>query len=189
MDQEPISHPESQPAPPRVHPLPAEGFPAEVPLPEVRPISYDPAAVRAANGEGPAVTDSPAPQPAGLSARPSVPDRVEASAAVLEAEEAAALRNPEAGPNWMLAFVCAWSGAASINEAVALAAPGARLFFDLGFMGYLLLGLGLLAFAVESLRWGRRRSGGTALLLAAATVMTLVGVVCLVLWPAPGRKI
>lgn len=163
-------------------------------MPEVRPIAFDPAVVRSANGEV-----APAAQPSTASTEPArtsptVPpssglDPVRDSAAVLEAEEEAPLPLPDTGPNWMLAFVCAWSGTVSINEAWAVASAGGQVLSNLGFLGYALLGLGLLAFAVEALRWGRRRSGAVALLLMAATLLTLAGLVCLLMWPSAGRKI
>ena len=163
-------------------------------MPEVRPITFDPAVVRAANGEGapntPASTAPTEPARTSPSVQPtSKLDPVSDSAAVLEAEEEAPLPLPDTGPNWMLAFVCAWSGTVSINEAWALAASGVKILSNLGFLGYLLLGLGLLAFAVEALRWGRRRGSGAALLLMAATLLTLVGLICLLMWPSAGRKI
>jgi hypothetical protein len=96
----------------------------------------------------------------------------------------------EAGPNWMLAFICAWSGGTSLFEAWMMTrSTGLRpeLLHNLGFVGYALLGLGLAIFAVEAIGWGKPRRSVLPVLFP--TVLTLAGVVCLVLWNAPGRPI
>jgi len=115
-------------------------------------------------------------------------------AVVLEAPGAGEVEAPEerreGGPNWMLAFICAWSGATSLFEAWTLMRSGGmrvELLQNLGFVGYLLLGLGLAVFAIEALGWGRPRRGVAPVLLP--TALTLAGVVCLVLWNDPGRPI
>lgn len=96
---------------------------------------------------------------------------------------------PEGGPNWMLAFICAWSSMISLREAWATVGGGGfgQALHNLGVMGYLLLGVGLLAFALDALQWGRPRRGVGPLVLPA--LLTLAGVVCLVLWNNPGRPI
>lgn len=95
----------------------------------------------------------------------------------------------EGGPNWMLAFICAWSSAISLREAWATIGGGGlgMALRNLGVLGYLLLGFGLLAFALDALRWGRPRRGLAQLVVP--TLLTLAGVVCLVLWNDRGRPI
>lgn len=97
------------------------------------------------------------------------------------------------GPNWMLAFVCAWAGGTALNEAWAstsAAKVGAQLFRSPALAGYLLLGLGFLAFAIEALRWGKRQRGiGSLLIVVLPALLTLAGVACLVLSSEPGRRI
>lgn len=99
-----------------------------------------------------------------------------------------------AGPNWMLAFVCAWAAATALNEAWAVMAPigfnFATLVRNVAFDGYVLLGLGLAAFALEALRWGaRRREGGSLAGVVMPALLTLAGVVALVISHDPGRRI
>ena len=100
---------------------------------------------------------------------------------------------PHGGPNWMLAFVCAWAGGTALNEAWASTAAGkvgAQLLRNPAFAGYLLLGLGLVAFAIEALRWGKRNRGMASLLIVVVpALLTLAGVACLVLSTEPGRRI
>ncbi|MGV3724584.1 MAG: hypothetical protein ACO1SX_27120 [Actinomycetota bacterium] len=93
----------------------------------------------------------------------------------------------EGSPNWMLAFICAWSGATSLYEAWLLNQVGGLRAETLGLLGYLLLGIGLVAFAIEALGWGRPRRSIAPVLLP--TLLTLVGVVCLVLWDGPARPL
>lgn len=95
----------------------------------------------------------------------------------------------ETGPNWMLAFICAWSAATSLHEAWLEMGGRFRpeLLQHLGFVGYLLLGVGLAAFAVEALGWGKPRRSSAVVVLPA--LLTLAGVVCLVLWNGQGRPI
>jgi len=126
---------------------------------------------------------------------PEVHDDLEAAALVSEAvaPEVAPVEEPDepldGGPNWMLAFICAWSSAISLREAWATVGGGSwgLALRNLGVMGYLLLGVGLLAFAFDALRWGRPRRGAAALVIP--TLLTLAGVVCLVLWNDRGRPI
>lgn len=99
-----------------------------------------------------------------------------------------------AGPNWMLAFVCAWAAATALNEAWAVMAPIgfnlATLVRNVAFDGYVLLGVGLAAFALEALRWGaRRREGGSLAGVVMPALLTLAGVVALVISHDPGRRI
>jgi hypothetical protein len=95
----------------------------------------------------------------------------------------------DGGPNWMLAFICAWSSAISLREAwVTLGGGGfGMILHNLGVLGYLLLGVGLLAFAFDALRWGQPRRNVGALVIP--TLLTLAGVICLVLWSDRGRPI
>jgi hypothetical protein len=98
-----------------------------------------------------------------------------------------------AGPNWMLAFVCAWAGATALNEAWIVAVKlgiKAQLFSNPTFLGYALLGLGLLAFGIEALRWGTRRAGSALAAVSIPTLLTLAGVIALVFFSRDeGRKI
>jgi hypothetical protein len=94
----------------------------------------------------------------------------------------------------MLAFVCAWAAATALNEAWAVMAPigfhFATLVRNVAFDGYVLLGLGLAAFALEALRWGaRRREGGSLAGVVMPALLTLAGVVALVISHDPGRRI
>lgn len=141
-------------------------------------------------GEADSTSDAPPVYATG-----GVHDDLEAAALVAEANPAAA-EPPvepeppfEGGPNWMLAFICAWSSAISLREAwVTLAGGGLDVILhNLGVLGYLLLGVGLLAFAFDALRWGQPRRNVGALVIP--TLLTLAGVVCLVLWNKPGRPI
>lgn len=127
--------------------------------------------------------------------QPEVHDDLEAaalasSAVAPEAEPAGEEDEPlETGPNWMLAFICAWSSAIALREAWATVGGGGLgpALHNLGVMGYLFLGVGLLAYAFDALQWGRPRRGLAPLVLP--TLLTLAGVVCLVLWNNPGRPI
>jgi len=133
-------------------------------------------------------------------AAPAPADAVPADRPPAEADEAeapaAAAPRARPSPNWMLAFVCAWAGGTAFNEAwVKLwdLAGGKGLRLDLAkeitVLGYVLLGAGLLAFAVDALRWGRRRGAGAAALLFLAGLLTLGGVAALILSADPGRRI
>ena len=153
---------------------PAEAPKAQAPTPDpvIRSEDYVPAAAAA-----------PA-EPAGTTTYPYAPPEP-------VAEEH---RPAETGPNWMLAFVCAWAGGTALNEAWAvLASAGFRIapmLRNLGFVGYGLLGLGLFAFALEALRWGSQRRGAASLLaILLPALLTLAGVVCLILSGDPGRRI
>ncbi len=99
----------------------------------------------------------------------------------------------ETGPNWMLAFVCLWAGGTSLNEAWYVAGQaglGAALLRNVTFLGYGVLGLGLVGFALEALQHGKRRSTATTVLTALApALLTLAGVILLVLSNDPGRRI
>ena len=98
----------------------------------------------------------------------------------------------EGGPNWMLAFVCLVAGATSLSEAYHLIVPGFHLAGMEGqaFLGYGLLGAGLLSFAAEALQWGKRRHGVPALLsVLVPALLTLAGVIYLLLSHDPGRRI
>lgn len=96
----------------------------------------------------------------------------------------------ESGPNWMLAFVTAWAGGTALFEAWELTAPNFRLavMLSAAFLGYATLGLGMLGFAVESLRPTRGRLGARLGLLAPA-LLTLLGIALLLLSHTPGRRI
>ena len=143
----------------------------------------------ATNWEGWVTADSQmwVRQPAAIT-YPEPEPEVEATAEEAPAEAAEPV--VETGPNWMLAFVCAWAGATSLNEAaVFFASRGLRLADMLrnqAFTGYILLGLGLLGFGIEALRWGRRRG---VLLVLVPALLTLAGIVLLVLSPEQGRRI
>ena len=122
-------------------------------------------------------------------------DDLEVAALASEATAPAPISSEEpdepidGGPNWMLAFICAWSSAISLREAWATVGGGGlgMALRNLGVLGYLLLGVGLLAFAFDALRWGRPRRGIGPLVIP--TLLTLAGVVCLVLWNDRGRPI
>ena len=96
----------------------------------------------------------------------------------------------ETGPNWMLAFVTAWAGATSLYEGWVLTAPVLKfsVVFSAAFLGYAILGLGMLGFAVEAVRPLRGRIGWRVALLAPA-LLTLLGIALLLLSHTPGRRI
>lgn len=111
-------------------------------------------------------------------------------------EAAAAPRHEphyETGPNWMLAFVCLWAGGTSLNEAWHFAGQsglGPALLRNMTFLGYGVLGLGLLGFALEALQHGKRRDTAATLLASLVpALLTLAGVILLVLSNEPGRRI
>ena len=125
---------------------------------------------------------------------PAAPVAVPAEAAVpVDRHESAA--SEEGQPNWMLAFVCAWAGGTSLYEAyqfAALAAPAFSLQVLRGptFLGYALLGVGLLIFAWDALQWGKhRRRGALLAALLLPTLLTLAGAVFLLISHEPGRRI
>lgn len=166
----------------------SEGLPAEpAPTftePDSRPVDASvPTAAWAASS--PTVrTENPVPLPAETLQSPK------------EATERSAEPAPDpasGGPNWMLAFVCAWAGATALNEAWAVVtAVGmtAQVLRNQAFLGYGLLGIGLLVFAIEALRWGSRRRGAASLIaVVVPALMTLAGVVALILSQDPGRRI
>lgn len=120
-----------------------------------------------------------------------------AESALSPEESAARLRGePErhldGSANWMLAFVCAWAGATSLYEAWILAAPGGfrgPVLRTPGFLGYALLGAGLLLFALDALQWGKRRRGPVLFLTVVAILVTVGGVLGLLMSSDPGRRI
>jgi uncharacterized membrane protein len=132
--------------------------------------------------------------------------RAEAARADLEVEEDEEEEEDEedrtgVGPNWMLAFVCAWAGGTALFEApAALKATDPmssslerllpwtdRLF---GCAGLSLLGIGLLLFAGEALLWGKRRQGiGPVLAVVFPALLTLAGIIFLFLSHYSGHRI
>jgi hypothetical protein len=159
------------------------------------PVEVAPAGLGFAEPEGTAAETGPlseAGSPATLT-EPEVHDELEATAlarsVAAEAEPIVEDEPFETGPNWMLAFICAWSSAISLREAWVTVGGGGLgpALHNLGVLGYLFLGVGLLTYAFDALQWGRpRRSLGPLVL---PTLLTLAGVVCLVLWNNPGRPI
>ena len=97
------------------------------------------------------------------------------------------------GPNWMLAFVCWVAGLTSLYEAWVLVGTElwrSEKFANLAFGGYASLGLGILLFSVDAMRWGkRRRTPLWMLVFLLAFVLMLAGVVCLRYAEEPGRRI
>ena len=91
------------------------------------------------------------------------------------------------GPNWMLTIVCWIAAATSLFEAHALFAGDALRSY--AFSGYLTLGLGILLFSFEALGLSGRSRRAVSWLFAPATVLTIIGVICLVMSQAPGRRI
>jgi hypothetical protein len=93
----------------------------------------------------------------------------------------------------MLAFVCGWAGFTALNEAWVVALRTgikAQLVRDPTFVGYALLGLGLLTFGLEALRWGKRRTAGFLATVTIPTLLTLLGVILLIFFSRDeGRKI
>jgi hypothetical protein len=152
--------------------------------PRVEPVALD-------SAQGAALLAAAAASPAAMG---SVDTETAAAPQEAGAEPAEPVGTPEApgstAPNWMLAFVCAWAGATALNEAWAVLAPTgwkAEVLRSLGFLGYVLVGVGLLVFAGEALRWGGRKR--SALAMAIPALMTLGGVVALILSQDPGRRI
>ena len=97
------------------------------------------------------------------------------------------------GPNIMLAVVCWIAGATSLHEGWVLLGgqlPSAGDLASASFRGYLALGIGMLLFSVEALRWGRkRRSFLWVGVFAAAFVLMALGVIWLAGTADPGRRI
>jgi hypothetical protein len=102
-------------------------------------------------------------------------------------EERAEPRPQAGGPNLMLAIVCWVASATALFESYALLAGHSMPSY--AFTGYGSLGLGLLLFGIEAASWGRPRQRWVEWLFAPAALLTLIGVVCLVLSQAPGRRI
>ena len=125
-------------------------------------------------------------QPASWPAPP--PDGAPDTGTVDETRAAAAGRHRAAGgvANPMLALVCWIAAATSIFEAYALYTTNDLRTY--AFSGYLALGFGVLLFSFDAAGWTRRR-GWFSWLFAAAVVLTLIGVFCLLLTHAPGRRI
>jgi hypothetical protein len=96
---------------------------------------------------------------------------------------------PEASPNWMLAFVCGWAGSFAAYQAwdVTRRTDLTRVLHNVALSGYTSLGLGLFLCALEALLWGKlRRRGATQLmLLLVPLILISVGVVCLILFKDP----
>lgn len=99
----------------------------------------------------------------------------------------------ESGPNWMLVFVCGWSGLTALNEMwhlIGESGLSVKLAQDLSVVGYGVLGVGLLGMALDALEWGRTRRTPLSIGISiVAALMTLAGVICLVLSHDPGRRI
>jgi hypothetical protein len=95
----------------------------------------------------------------------------------------------EGGPNWMLAFVCAWAGATSLYQAwdITRRVDLIQIQRMLALAGFSSLGIGLLAFGVEALLWNRvrRTTGSQILLVLIPLLLTLAGVVCLFMFKDP----
>ncbi len=196
-------------SPPEVDPSPVNGeLGSEEPiaatsatepsaLSEERP--SDPPADDVDDGEGMAPGEAPeSAEPAASTeppdwATPPTPGEPPGAAAdaAQQVESPAATRTRHhGGPNWMLAFVGVWSGLTSLGEALFRMSQVKSFLTDQAFLGYGLLGVGLLVFGGEALLWGRRRGGGPltmAILLPAA--LTLAGLVLLILSHDPGRRI
>ncbi|MFN3649016.1 MAG: hypothetical protein ACK47B_05490 [Armatimonadota bacterium] len=103
---------------------------------------------------------------------------------------------PDSGPNWMMAFVLGWAGAAALYEWPSVMRAQVdnveltHMDRILGSWGFFTLGIGLILFAIEALWWGRRRrSLFLTLVMVLATLLTLGGVVCLFLSKYPGSRI
>lgn len=214
VQPESTASPASSPAPPPVEPLvtsaAAFGAPEGVRPPEppaeplispesipvsgadpFRPLESAPASAAAA----PAASERPVLTTAAGEAAPLSPTSARpAQDAAAEVAEPTVESPILAGPNWMLAFVCAWAAATALNEAWAVMAPiGFKLpllLRNTAFVGYALLGVGLAAFAIEALRWGaRKREGGSLAQVLLPAAVTLAGVIALVLSHDPGRRI
>lgn len=99
----------------------------------------------------------------------------------------------ETGPNWMLAFVCLWAAGTALNEAWFLAIQVGltpALLRNVTVMGYGVLGLGLVGFALDALSSGKKQSPAASLVKALIpALLTLAGVILLVLSNDPGRRI
>jgi len=172
----------------------AGGVAAEQPQGVVSPDWSTPPTDAAAGGATVVSQPYREPQPqwtADSAAAPLPPPAV--PAATVEAAHAEDEHYSDAGPNWMLAFVCLIAGATSLFEAWAIAAPAqfrTSVLAGHSFLGYALLGLGLMAFAAEALQWGRRRQGvGALLAVAVPALLTMAGVIYLILSHSPGRRI
>lgn len=175
---------------------PAETEPVPLTSPETLPAAgADPfRPLESAPASPVASAEAAAPVPAAEIPAASPVSRLESQEAVTPPAEPAPEPPALSGPNWMLAFVCAWAGATALNEAWAVMAPiGFKLpllLRNTAFVGYTLLGLGLAAFAIEALRWGaRKREGGSLAQVLLPAVVTLAGVIALILSQDPGRRI
>ena len=87
----------------------------------------------------------------------------------------------------MLTVVCWIAAATALFEAHALYAGNALRSY--AFSGYFTLGIGILLFSLEALGSSGRPRRWAAWLFAPATVLTIIGVICLVMSQAPGRRI
>lgn len=88
-----------------------------------------------------------------------------------------------AGTNWMLVLICAITAVTAIWEALAI-----RPINPSDLWGYLLLGLGMLLFAVQNYLWPRKSALALRFHIP-AVALTLIGVVLLVLSNTAGRRI
>ena len=99
----------------------------------------------------------------------------------------------ETGPNWMLAFVCLWAAGTALNESWFLAMQVGltpALLRNVTVMGYGVLGLGLVGFALDALSSGKKQSPAASIIKALIpALLTLAGVILLVLSNDPGRRI
>jgi len=94
---------------------------------------------------------------------------------------------PAPGPNWMLTVVCWIAAATALFEAHSLFAG--NVLHSYAFSGYLTLGVGIFLFSLEALGSSGYPRRWASWLFAPATVLTIIGVICLVMSQAPGRRI
>lgn len=87
------------------------------------------------------------------------------------------------GPNWMLILICAITAVTAVWEALAV-----RPISGSDLWGYLLLGVGMLLFAIQTYLWPRSSALAGRFHIPAAA-LTLIGVVLLVLSNTAGRRI
>lgn len=170
---------------------------ADVPaaLPAVPPAPGDPAPTFASEADAPPAVPSayfpagqPAPAPSGAGS--SAPESSAfAPGPGMDGEPAFEEEPTDTGPNWMLAFVCSWAGVFSLFQGWELThrAELVGLNRTYGVGGYLILGAGLVSFALEALFWGkgRRRQAIQMLLIVIPLLLVLAGVVALFLFKDP----